>query len=42
MEIDSELAEKVKPYSLFVLDENYPIFSLLPNDVLIANKKLLK
>ncbi|CAD8116068.1 unnamed protein product [Paramecium sonneborni] len=42
LEIDCELEDKVKPYSLFVLDENYPIFNLLPNDVLIANKKLLQ
>ena len=42
LEFDAELAEKVKPYSLFVLDENYPIFTLLPNEVLIANKKLLQ
>ncbi|CAK59333.1 unnamed protein product (macronuclear) [Paramecium tetraurelia] len=42
LEMDSELAEKVKPYTLFVLDENYPIFTLFPNDVIVANKKLLR
>lgn len=42
LETDPELAEKVNPYSLFVVDENYPIFTLLPNDVLIANRKLLR